>query len=123
MDWTQAAEGWIPANYLHLDEQAIKTRSGLIKTVLSQRRLPEDGWDDELVKLFLHEIAMMDTNNFPGNAGVGEREGRVLSSIVRSRHFGLAHGIGRSGDISAVQPKVSREHRSTSTCSHRRNPS
>jgi O-phosphoseryl-tRNA(Sec) selenium transferase, SepSecS len=49
---------------------------------------------------------MMDSNNFRSNAGVGEREGRVACPLVRRRHFGLAHGIGRSGDISAEQPKV-----------------
>jgi O-phospho-L-seryl-tRNASec:L-selenocysteinyl-tRNA synthase len=41
-----------------------------------------------------------------GTAGVGEREGRCYSSIVRDRHFGLSHGIGRSGDIGATQPKA-----------------
>lgn len=48
----------------------------------------------------------MDSNNFRGNAGVGEREGRVASALVARRHWGLAHGIGRSGDIAAEQPKV-----------------
>ena len=38
--------------------------------------------------------------------GGGEREGRVLSRLVSSRHFGLAHGIGRSGDLTAQQPKA-----------------
>ena len=38
--------------------------------------------------------------------GVGEREGRVYSSLVRARHFGFSHGIGRSGDIGADQPKA-----------------
>lgn len=48
----------------------------------------------------------MDSNNFPGNVGAGEREGRVISSLVSKRHFRLSHGIGRSGDIAAVQPKA-----------------
>ena len=52
------------------------------------------------------DLALMDSNNFGGNAGVGEREGRVACSLVRRRNFGLAHGIGRSGDIAAEQPKV-----------------
>jgi O-phospho-L-seryl-tRNASec:L-selenocysteinyl-tRNA synthase len=43
----------------------------------------------------------MDTNNFINKSGVGEREGRVYSGIVFRRHFGLSHGIGRSGEISA----------------------
>lgn len=77
----------------------------------------------------------MDSNNFLGNCGVGEREGRVASSLVARRHYRwvqlvpgpfvsdaglswtsvrpsvrlsrrLIHGIGRSGDIAAVQPKA-----------------
>lgn len=48
----------------------------------------------------------MDSNNFPDNVGVGEREGRVACPLVARRHFRLAHGIGRSGDIAAEQPKV-----------------
>lgn len=61
------------------------------------------------------------------NVGVGEREARIASLMVAERHFRqdwdflvheygsssvpfsfsrLGHGIGRSGDISAVQPKA-----------------
>ena len=29
----------------------------------------------------------MDSNNFLGNCGVGEREGRVASSLVAKRHY------------------------------------
>ena len=38
--------------------------------------------------------------------GGGEREGRVLSPLVASRHFGFSHGVGRSGDLTAQQPKA-----------------
>lgn len=48
----------------------------------------------------------MDTNNFPGKIGVGERESRIYSSIVEKRNFSMGHGIGRSGDIAAIQPKA-----------------
>jgi O-phospho-L-seryl-tRNASec:L-selenocysteinyl-tRNA synthase len=48
----------------------------------------------------------MDSNNFTGNCGVGEREGRVYSKLVSQRHFGFSHGIGRSGDLVEVQPKA-----------------
>ena len=48
----------------------------------------------------------MDSNNFVDNVGVGEREARVACPAVARRHYGLAHGIGRSGDIAAEQPKV-----------------
>ena len=48
----------------------------------------------------------MDTNNFPKKIGFGEREGRVASSMISSRYFGMSHGIGRSGDVVAIQPKA-----------------
>ena len=48
----------------------------------------------------------MDSNNFPENVGIGEREARVACPLVARRHFRMAHGVGRSGDIAAVQPKV-----------------
>ena len=32
--------------------------------------------------------------------------GRIYSSLVARRHSLLAHGIGRSGDINAIQPKA-----------------
>jgi O-phospho-L-seryl-tRNASec:L-selenocysteinyl-tRNA synthase len=50
----------------------------------------------------MDKIALMDSNNYEGNTGVGEREGRIFSSIVRAKNFGLGHGIGRSGDVSAL---------------------
>lgn len=40
------------------------------------------------------------------NVGVGEREGRIYSPLVRSRNYGFAHGVGRSGDLAAEQPKA-----------------
>lgn len=48
----------------------------------------------------------MDSNNFSAAVGAGEREARVFSQLVWRRHFGFGHGIGRSGDIAAVQPKA-----------------
>ena len=54
----------------------------------------------------VQEVALMDSNNFVDNVGVGEREARVACDLVARRHFRLAHGIGRSGDVSAEQPKA-----------------
>ena len=48
----------------------------------------------------------MDSNNFPANCGVGEREGRVYSSLVSRKTWNLAHGVGRSGDLREPQPKA-----------------
>jgi len=99
-------KGLISPNYAAQAEQARNSRSKMITSLLTQRRLPAEGWDDSMIQQFLDELASFDTNNFKGNVGVGEREGRVLSDLVRRRHFGLTHGIGRSGDVMAEQPKA-----------------
>lgn len=48
----------------------------------------------------------MDSNNFYAKVGVGERESRIFSSLVTRRNFFMGHGIGRSGDVMANQPKA-----------------
>lgn len=48
----------------------------------------------------------MDSNNFLKNHGVGEREARIASGLVARRNFHLGHGIGRSGDLTEIQPKA-----------------
>ncbi|EFN58500.1 hypothetical protein CHLNCDRAFT_19872 [Chlorella variabilis] len=127
----------VSKTYVQQGSQALAARRRLIKTLLSQRRLPEQGWDDATIEMLLqarrlpciadkrqlssrtapwqagdgtpfHDAAMMDSNNFLDNVGVGEREARVASELVARRHYRLAHGIGRSGklDIAAEQPKA-----------------
>ncbi|MEE4248059.1 MAG: hypothetical protein V2I33_21920 [Kangiellaceae bacterium] len=48
----------------------------------------------------------MDSNNYAGKAGVGEREGRVIAPMVARRHYYMSHGVGRSGELTALQPKA-----------------
>lgn len=95
------------------------------KSLFVNRRLPETGWSDVQIQSLLFLFSTLDTNNKTlatggggggGNddgcetetrwCGVGEREGRVYSSLVAQRHFGLSHGMGRSGDITEPQPKA-----------------
>jgi O-phospho-L-seryl-tRNASec:L-selenocysteinyl-tRNA synthase len=99
-------DGLISASYAQQALESRRQRENLVTVLLSQRRLPEEGWDRVTIELFLREIASMDSNNFIGAAGVGEREGRIVSSLVRDRYFGLGHGVGRSGDLAAEQPKA-----------------
>ena len=41
--------------------------------------MPEDGWEDREVEQVLAQLSAMDSNNFPANCGVGEREARLFS--------------------------------------------
>lgn len=88
------------------------------RSLFVNRRMPEHGWSDVQIQNLLFLFSILDTNNkrlASGGenhdeesrwCGVGEREGRVFSSLVAQRHFGLSHGIGRSGDITEPQPKA-----------------
>jgi O-phospho-L-seryl-tRNASec:L-selenocysteinyl-tRNA synthase len=88
-----------------------------VRSLFVNRRLPDTGWTDVQIQSLLFLLSTLDTNNKSlathGDAeeesrwcGVGEREGRVFSSLVAHRHYGLSHGMGRSGDIMEPQPKA-----------------
>lgn len=102
----QLAEAFVPSTYIQQGLDAIRNREQLLTVLLSQRRVPENGWDEQTVEMVLQTLAAMDSNNFRMNIGAGEREARVFSSLVARRHFHLCHGVGRSGDVAAVQPKA-----------------
>ncbi|CAF1633030.1 unnamed protein product, partial [Adineta ricciae] len=100
------AERLVPRSYIDLARQARRSYEQQIRLIVEHRKLPEQSLDENIIEQWLDEIAQMDSNNFQGNIGVGEREGRIYSSLVARRHALLSHGIGRSGDINAVQPKA-----------------
>nr|MDO8114480.1 O-phosphoseryl-tRNA(Sec) selenium transferase [Candidatus Sigynarchaeota archaeon] len=77
-----------------------------IKQVLDQRSIPDAGWNEKQLRLFFDLLSSMDTDKDESAARVGEREGRTVNDYVLSLSAGFAHGIGRSGDIMAVQPKA-----------------
>ena len=101
-----ASGSLVSETYLSQGRQALQRRRKLIKSLLSERRLPKMPWDDAQVEMFLNELSLMDSNNFVDNVGLGEREGRVACHLVSKRHYGMSHGIGRSGELSAEQPKA-----------------
>ena len=96
----------IGKSYAEQAKSSRNKREKEVKALPSSRSISDEGWNKETIRLFLSELACMDTNNFVGNVGVGEREARIYSDIVSDRYYGLGHGIGRSGDIAAIQPKA-----------------
>ena len=101
-----AAKGLVDAGYISQAQQILNARSTVAKVLMSTQKMPEQGWRERDIEWFLESCASMDSNNFAANVGVGEREGRVISPLVRRLSMGLAHGVGRSGDIAAIQPKA-----------------
>ncbi|KAG0722454.1 O-phosphoseryl-tRNA(Sec) selenium transferase [Chionoecetes opilio] len=100
------AERLLPSTYIKQASDADISRRTKIHQLLEKRKCPDEGWDDQTIEGLLIDLAKMDSNNFPANCGVGEREARIYSGLVAQRHYRLGHGIGRSGDISEVQPKA-----------------
>ena len=74
--------------------------------LINCRECPEIGLKQETIKYILNVLSLMDSNNGPNHVGIGEREGRIKSQIVKDRHFSMIHGIGRSGSINDLQPKA-----------------
>lgn len=106
----------IPRNHATVGFSNLIASNKQFKSLFVNRRLPEEGWSDVQIQSFIFLLSTLDTNNKlvvqDGDSscsrwcGVGEREGRVYSSLVAQRHFGLSHGMGRSGDITEPQPKA-----------------
>ena len=47
------AEGLVSKSYIRQGGQGLAARQNLVKTLLSQRRLPERGWDENTIEMFL----------------------------------------------------------------------
>ena len=105
-DFETIASTLVKGTYVKQGVQSLRTRHNKLLNLLTHRKIPKEGIDDSTIEYMVQELSVMDSNNFPGNVGVGEREGRVYSSLVARRHYGLSHGIGRSGDIAEQQPKA-----------------
>jgi O-phospho-L-seryl-tRNASec:L-selenocysteinyl-tRNA synthase len=111
----------IPNNHTTVGLSNLLSSNSQIKTLFHHKRLPEAGWSDVQIQRLLLELSVLDTNceetvknqlNSKSKSfchrwtGAGEREGRIYSPLVSQRHYGLGHGIGRSGDVMEAQPKA-----------------
>ncbi|MCF2139523.1 MAG: O-phosphoseryl-tRNA(Sec) selenium transferase [Candidatus Lokiarchaeota archaeon] len=77
-----------------------------IKELLNHRVLPENGWDDELIRHLLLLLNYLDSDKDPFAIRIGEREGRVSTPLLRELSGDFCHGVGRSGNLTAAQPKA-----------------
>jgi O-phospho-L-seryl-tRNASec:L-selenocysteinyl-tRNA synthase len=112
----------IPKNHATVGLSNLIACNKQYRSLFVNRRLPDTGWSDIQIQHFIFFLSTLDTNNKVlvqstgiGDGGdesqsrwcgVGEREGRVYSALVSHRHYGLSHGMGRSGDITEPQPKA-----------------
>ena len=76
------AEELVNPTYIRLAQNSLNRREKMMRELLSQRQIPEEPVDDLTIRYILDSIALMDSNNFHGKIGVGERESRIFSRLV-----------------------------------------
>ena len=77
-----------------------------IKTLFEQKAVPQNPWSDQQIEFLLEILSNMDTDKDSDAARVGEREARIASQLHLKTSAGFCHGIGRSGFLTAPQPKA-----------------
>ncbi|CAH8549472.1 unnamed protein product [Schistosoma turkestanicum] len=105
-DILHLAKKYIGDSYVKRWRERSSRKKKKLTAVLDQGRLPTIGFSETDIEALLLQISSFDSNNWENSVGVGEREGRVLVDFIRRRHYGFTHGIGRSGDVTAIQPKA-----------------
>lgn len=96
----------IPQNILNRGQLVLNEFLKPLKILLEQKAVPKKPWSDEQIEFFLQILSQMDTDKDMEAARVGEREARISSKIHLKTSAGFCHGVGRSGFLTAPQPKA-----------------
>jgi len=96
----------IPKHVLHHGLFVVQSKLEPMRLLFEQRRVPEEGWEDDVIDFLFTLLSWMDTDKDPKGVRIGEREARVSSPFISKLAHGFCHGVGRSGNITAPQPKA-----------------
>lgn len=96
----------IPQNMLNRGQLVLNQFLNPIKILFEQKSVPEEPWTDEQIEFLLKSLSNMDTDKDIKAARVGEREARIASKLHLTTSAGFCHGVGRSGFLTAPQPKA-----------------
>lgn len=96
----------IPPNMLKRGQLVLNNFMKPIKILFEQKNIPKEPWSDEQIEFLLLTLSNMDTDKDDTAARVGEREGRIVSKLQLKTSAGFCHGVGRSGFLTAPQPKA-----------------
>ncbi|MFX1327386.1 MAG: O-phosphoseryl-tRNA(Sec) selenium transferase [Promethearchaeota archaeon] len=96
----------IPENMLNRGQIVLNEFLNPIKILFEQRSVPKEPWTDEQIEYLLKTLSNMDTDKDINAARVGEREARIASKLHLKTSAGFCHGVGRSGFLTAPQPKA-----------------
>jgi len=106
IDLESMLKNTIPKHILHHGLLVMQAKLRPVRILFEQRRVPEEGWEDDVIDFLLTLLSWMDTDKDPKGARIGEREARVASPLISKLAHGFCHGVGRSGNITAPQPKA-----------------
>ncbi|MHA1193478.1 MAG: O-phosphoseryl-tRNA(Sec) selenium transferase [Promethearchaeota archaeon] len=96
----------IPQNMLNRGQLVLNNFLHPIKVLFEQKSVPLKPWNDDQIEFLLQILSNMDTDKDDKAARVGEREARIASNLHIKTSAGFCHGIGRSGFLTAPQPKA-----------------
>ena len=96
----------IPQNMLDRGQIVLNNFMKPIKTLFEQKSVPQNPWTDQQIEFLLEVLSNMDTDKDSDAARVGEREARIASKLHLKTSAGFCHGVGRSGFLTAPQPKA-----------------
>jgi O-phospho-L-seryl-tRNASec:L-selenocysteinyl-tRNA synthase len=96
----------IPPHMLERATIGLNARFEPIIRLLDQQSIPDDAWDDTQIRELLIILNSLDSDKDPGAIRIGEREARIATPLLNELSGGFTHGIGRSGYLSAPQPKA-----------------
>jgi len=96
----------IPENMLNRGQLVLNSFLKPMKILFEQRNVPKEPWTDDQIEFLLQTLSNMDTDKDSDAARVGEREARIASKLHLKTSAGFCHGVGRSGFLTAAQPKA-----------------
>lgn len=106
MDIERKLMDLVPESMAERGRTTLEALLAPVRDVLNRRVFPENPLSDFQVELMLQLLSSMDSDKDPDAARVGEREGRTASQLVSRLSAGFNHGVGRSGHLTASQPKA-----------------
>jgi O-phospho-L-seryl-tRNASec:L-selenocysteinyl-tRNA synthase len=96
----------IPQNMLDRGKLVFNNFLKPIKILFEQKNIPQSPWNEEQIEFLLQILSNMDTDKDNKASRVGEREARIASKLHLKTSAGFCHGVGRSGFLTASQPKA-----------------
>lgn len=96
----------IPQSMLNRGQLVLNDFLKPLKILFEQKSIPNEPWSDEQIEFLLQILSNMDTDKDSQAARVGEREARIASKLHLKTSAGFCHGVGRSGFLTAPQPKA-----------------